>query len=180
MFRPQIPQKKNDKWLSGISSHNNFVSEGRPEGSWKGRYVKIKGAILSPLIVEVDRPSTLSVPKTLRSQKRRNAAISNRTPQNRSNFLFLKVCAPLTCLCCFTGKKHCDFGICNFETQRFAISFRDFSAIILRNLRWELRFGICNLKTERVRLQFWDAKLVQVFPTPPNLSTPEGWSPRAY
>ena len=96
----------------------------------------------------------LSVPKTLRFRKRRNAAIWNRATEKLQWFWFPKVWAPSTCSCCLEGKKTLRFGICNFKMQRFAISFRDFSAIFLQNLGWELRFWICDLKTQRLRLWF--------------------------
>ena len=57
-------------------------------------------------------------------------------------------------------EKTLQFGICDFETQRFAISFRDFSAIFMRNLQWELRFWICDLKTPAIAIFFWDAKMM--------------------
>ena len=72
----------------------------------------------------------LSVPKMLCFRKHGNAAIRNHTPKSLLRFLPLKVWAPWTCSCCLKGTKHCDL-----ETQRFAISFRDFPAIFLRNLQ---------------------------------------------
>ena len=49
-------------------------------------------------------------------------------PKKSGDFLFLKVWAPSTCRCCFTGKKHCDleFAIWKRSDLRFH------SAIFLR------------------------------------------------
>ena len=73
----------------------------------------------------------------------------------------VKVWAPSTCLCCFTGKKPLRFGICDFEMQRLAISFRDFSAMF--SAEPAVRVAILNSRFENAALAiaiFWDAKLI--------------------
>ena len=52
----------------------------------------------------------------------------------------------------FRRQKNKRFGICDFETQRFAISYRDFSAVFV---------AILNLRFENAAVAIailWDAK----------------------
>ena len=61
------------------------------------------------------RPANAAISKT----RKRDFQIA--PPKDRSDFEFLKVWAPSTCLCCFTGKRTLRFGICDFEMQGFSV-----------------------------------------------------------
>ena len=91
------------------------------------------------------------MPKTLWFENAETLRFEIAPPQNRSYFSCLKIWAPSTCLCCCTGKKHCDleFAISKRSDLRFH------SVIFLRNLWWELRIWICDLKTRHCDCDFW-------------------------
>ena len=94
-----------------------------------------------------DSIAKLSIPKTLRFQKRGKGLgcdLKSRPPKNLRNFLFLKVWAPSICLCCFTGKKssNLEFAISSRSDLRFhSATFLRFSAgPAVRVANWNLRF----------------------------------------
>ena len=86
-------------------------------------------------------------------------------PKNRSEMFSDCVWVPSNCLCCFhtnSQAQNVAIRICDFETQRFAISFRDFCCDF--SVEPAVRIVTLNFRLEIAAILIailWDAKILR-------------------